>query len=1624
MKGIKKGLAILLVLCTLLSMVVMTGAGTADASQDAQPLAASADDGFYKIVHLDCGRKYFTKDWIIALINEMSAAGYNQLELAFGNDGLRFLLDDMTFEVNGKTYDHDTVVSKVEQGNIDQNSSGDKSWLTQTEMDEIIAAAKAKNIQIVPLLNLPGHANAILDIFDDQYNASGSQNTFEVTNTEGLEAATAIFKKYVDYFADWGCTFFNFGADEYANDASSGSFSFSRLNAAGYQSFVDFINELADYIVGKGMTPRAFNDGLYYNGKTNTIATAIQCCYWSSGWSGYNVASASTISGKGHAMINTHGNYYYVLNTDGTIQDPASTALNFSNTSFMGSTISNPAGSMFCIWCDNPNGATEQEIAADVRMTLRMMAARMNNTTGYSGEGVIVSGGFNADGTINGGASVPDPTPGTADKTIPLTAGEIWTETQSNVNNSGNVDESKLDKTIATVKVTGEDEVEEPDTYESVSVTCNNLINGNSGSWKETGYYYKSGDNYYPLYATRSSKNNVIYTSYTYTWGYKDGDNFIEIGNQTAGSLFSDGTQATPNITVYRQDPGQSTPASTTITFTGVAPGTTYVTVGDTTYEIVVEYKTQTVNVIVGNTTTIPVSGAADTSELDTGIATVSISGNTMTVTGVAEGQTTVTVGDTIYTINVTEEDLNAAPSLTVDFWITNSPVDTDLNEKTETNTSGNVTRRYYEYPATTEGVYSETGILFSDLVPANGTRDGNEMAFWKGTRLASDNKQTGDNGVDKTTSGTDFTYIRYWNGSWAYSADGESWINVVSGDQIVAYYLQVTEVTDEVTTQVVDWGPQKNDWSGLNYLKTEYVLVDYTVKYESGEETPSSYPTADSLGFHCQGGTTQNGYYYRTLGMVRAVETADYEVYMITLTPTSDNPTTTLASTAAGNTSYSYKGTEVVAWAATQEDLDKSGLGTYTSISGKFTYSVGGEPIVSGLEIYRQHGMKVTYYVRAKVTEDSLAVHYIDQTANNQEFYNYNIAVKAGTTFDQNIGLQNGSVIHGSVTNLQDKTQTVSADLKTMPAIGVQYRYSDYTCVKVERSADGKDVYLYYTFNNAHSFVVDFGLPVEIEASKISTSLPNLNNASVSGAEFGTAVINGGKLIYTPTKILTGVESLTLTITEDGNTASHQIYIYPATTVYYEEGFATYSENVMGGTNKGTTNQTTSAVGAGKDGANYGYDSAYNAVDDSNGTTAVLYDGSTGTFTFTGTGVDVYARCTPETGKVIVAVYKQNEDGTETFTNFLQVNTVMKDGTTAATKEQAVTAYNVPIVSLKNLDYGTYRVKLQGALTRDESNTKVNWPVYIDGFRVHGTLDVNSDVYSQDNEANPQYAELREAVLAGLQVDTTKGQYADQIAANAMSQVYKRDEAGNGAVVFTKEQPGSTVDNYDVQDLLDNGPKNEFYLFPNQTVVFKIKDGYTNPQIGLKALDKATTYTITGEVGDQSLSTSTDMFYPLTLADNRVVTITNTGKGILSITEIKAFAGVANGQAMFAALSEADLMPALLSMGFESEPVPATATLNITIQCGDKAIPVTLTAEGMSNETHTFTAAEIKAAVEQALPEGYTVADVTFSDVTVACGEASEVSFTAAEVPAPVGLFQKIVQTAVKIVKKIFSWF
>lgn len=205
----------------------------------------------YRIVHLDCGRKYFSKDWIIALMYEAKAAGYNQVQLAFGNKGLRFLLNDMSVTVDGTAYD---AKSAIQEGNKAYYNAGEKNELTEAEMDEIFAAADKIGIEIVPLFNTPFHMEAVITAMDQLgiSNAYYGSNKACLNLSNGYATAfvKALMQKYITYFQGNGCKYFNFGADEYVGGWNN--------------TFYSYANDVAKMISEAGMTARAFNDSFRY----------------------------------------------------------------------------------------------------------------------------------------------------------------------------------------------------------------------------------------------------------------------------------------------------------------------------------------------------------------------------------------------------------------------------------------------------------------------------------------------------------------------------------------------------------------------------------------------------------------------------------------------------------------------------------------------------------------------------------------------------------------------------------------------------------------------------------------------------------------------------------------------------------------------------------------------------------------------------------------------------------------------------------------------------------------------------------------------------------------------------------------------------------------------------------------------------------------------------------------------------------------------------------------------------------------------------------------------------------------------------------------------------------------
>lgn len=1419
------------------------------------------------------------------------------------------------------------------------------------------------------MLNTPGHMDALVSAMQTLGIRSTTGSEMDLTSEAEVNFIEALQQKYITYFAEKGSDHYNFAADEY---------SFSSLNDAGYTKFAEYVNALANMVKKANMTPMAYNDGIYYSGKTTSVPfdTDIQICYWAQAT---NYASVQELAAKNFKIINNNDAWYYVLGDylysiwakgQWGYEDALNGIKNTRVTQAKNATDGEIglAGSVLCCWCDGPsvnytddikqkvydlikamadanpdyfkkeaanvpaveisenetNVKTTKEtvdgktvykaaVKADGTSKIQLKVVNIDNTVNWAsdkseiatvdGNGLVTFMGVAgivtitatpvaATRSINGTAAysitfnvtkegeVPQ-----IEKDITVVVGRTATDVIEGYNYSNTDQTVNPDVSIATV-VSIDGQQEQPGTVEyNAKSVAYNVLAGRNTSWTKTKYFYTpdNGTNYYPVYAYRSYYSPSYIYIYYYGYSITDSASKVEqIDYSWAGGY--------TEVTVYEKTGTEAVPASTTVTFKGVA-----------------------------------------------------------------EGTTSATIGHVKYNITVTKEDVTNAPKLPVQLWITNAPINV-TNVTNETNDWNNTNTKAQYVLVEAGKANKEDGELLSALVPpavknnaVTGIDDRDaHNTLWKGVVL---NSTTGlqlcwRNDMTMAEGRVDYQYVRYFGGKWAVSADRVNW-TVVTGEgstgsssdckeQVIAYYMQRTNVTNEILTDVVDWGNTTEKWEKEN--PKQYAVLDFAVQYPT-ERIPNTFPVdRKSVYYHCDQTNTNvvhkdsNGNYYRRIGLIKGINTDNYEVYMITVTPTSDTPTDQLTNASTGLTTgvdLQYNGTEKVVWVDDEANLPAefaSADAKYKSISGKFEYNVGGEPNVPGLEIYQRQGMLVTYYLRAKVVEDILYVHYIDRSANDYEFHNYTISVGKGTTFKEGIKLDNpwkGYLKDGDVKNIVGEVERVTADLSQMPQIGAQYRYSNYKCEEVIRSKiDGKDVYLYYTFNSDVTFVVDFGLPLIITPDKVSKNLIDapISNVIVNKtSQYADVAVNSDKSItYTLNRMISGKDNIGITYSGTNNTThengevSYTVTIIPATNVYYEDSFAKFygsdgnqqtvlnqtSADDVAGTwyvakdtsaeNNANATQALEALGQ-ENHKPYGYDPAYDSCTMfSMGsarkvtvTNDMAKDGvvwPTAQFTFKGTGFDIISLTDNTSGAIFVDVVNKETGKKEKSVfvdNYYGYTYDATNGWQPSTSNKPNALYQIPVIAVRGLDYDEHNVVIKVAYSEyfDHTANKGSYNFWLDAVRVYdpmGKSENTGNTYGQDGEAYPQYIKLRSELAAN---NGTVGV--------------------NGKLLFIDGKENASISEY-----ANYGPNNEVYLANGQAITFKLTgnlDKIAAVQIGAKSPNSNETNKANMVIGDSNkqLSTATEMYYDITTeavnnGTAKLVTVINTGEAILSLTNLK----------------------------------------------------------------------------------------------------------------------------------------
>ena len=310
-------------------------------------------------------------------------------------------------------------------------------------------------------------------------------------------------------------------------------------------------------------------------------------------------------------------------------------------------------------------------------------------------------------------------------------------------------------------------------------------------------------------------------------------------------------------------------------------------------------------------------------------------------------------------------------------------------------------------------------------------------------------------------------------------------------------------------------------------------------------------------------------------------------------------------------------------------------------------------------------------------------------------------------------------------------------------------------------------------------------------------------------------------------------------------------ITVLPASVVYYEddfpaihyatvteEGFETLANNI---TPIGSSSELTQSVDQEQE---YGQDDAYKTNSEMSGNSQhkieITDANKFASFEFKGTGFELIASTQADSYATIVVTVID----TDTNEAVQRVPVILQydNGDNGGTEE----IYQVPVIRVDGLDYGTYKVYINGAPAYDYSKGKDengNYKakasfLYLDGLRIYeplGDIDAEEstydDTYYDDDEKNVTFAELRDLIATGyvasavhkgatLEISTGTTTWTEDLHPNDSNEDNDSDDSNEDTITANQVES--------VNDYLTKGPNNEVYIngsVENAALVFYVQE-------------------------------------------------------------------------------------------------------------------------------------------------------------------------------------------------------
>ncbi len=308
------------------------------------PIVSIVDQPHYQFrgMHIDVARNFLSKEFVIKLLDQMAAYKLNKLHLHLGDDeGWRLQipgLPELTDIGGTRCLDFTEQRCLLPQlgAGIDKNSAVN-GYYSVADYQEILRAASARHIQVIPSLDMPGHSRSsvkamtaryhhymalgdeqkakefLLDDFDDVTQYSSVQFYNDNTINVCMESSYAFIDKVMDevkeihHAAQHPLTRYHIGADETAGAWVKSPIcrNFIANNSHGITNAAQlgpyFIERVAKILSSKGIETAGWNDGLMHTNVVN-MPKLVQANAWDNlFWGGH--ASVHKMLNQGWEVV-------------------------------------------------------------------------------------------------------------------------------------------------------------------------------------------------------------------------------------------------------------------------------------------------------------------------------------------------------------------------------------------------------------------------------------------------------------------------------------------------------------------------------------------------------------------------------------------------------------------------------------------------------------------------------------------------------------------------------------------------------------------------------------------------------------------------------------------------------------------------------------------------------------------------------------------------------------------------------------------------------------------------------------------------------------------------------------------------------------------------------------------------------------------------------------------------------------------------------------------------------------------------------------------------------------------------------------------------------------------------